>query len=70
MAVDPQAPIRISALSWVPDFAQGNGRHLRARWAFEEAGRDDATEFVLSAFPRLAAFRAHARPSVARWKRN
>lgn len=30
--------IRISAFEWVPDFAQGQVRDLRARWALEEAG--------------------------------
>jgi glutathione S-transferase len=30
--------ITISAFEWVPDFAQGQVRDLRARWACEEAG--------------------------------
>ncbi len=30
--------ITISAFEWVPDFAQGHVRDLRARWALEEAG--------------------------------
>src|SRR5690606_12137724 len=30
--------IMISAFSWVPDFAQGQVRDLRARWALEETG--------------------------------
>src|SRR5918999_245160 len=30
--------IMISAFRWVPDFAQGQVRDLRARWALEEAG--------------------------------
>jgi glutathione S-transferase len=30
--------ITISAFEWVPDFAQGQVRDLRARWALEEAG--------------------------------
>ncbi len=30
--------ITISAFSWVPDFARGQVRDLRARWALEEAG--------------------------------
>ena len=30
--------ITISAFKWVPDFAQGLVRDLRARWALEEAG--------------------------------
>src|ERR1700736_1114465 len=30
--------ITISAFKWVPEFAQGQVRDLRARWAIEEAG--------------------------------
>ena len=30
--------ITISAFKWAPDFAQGQVRDLRARWALEEAG--------------------------------
>jgi glutathione S-transferase len=30
--------ITISAFKWVPEFAQGHARDLRARWALEEAG--------------------------------
>jgi len=30
--------ITISAFAWAPDFAQGQVRDLRARWALEEAG--------------------------------
>ncbi|MEZ6022555.1 MAG: glutathione S-transferase family protein [Hyphomonadaceae bacterium] len=32
------AMITISAFAWVPEFAQGQVRDLRARWALEEAG--------------------------------
>ncbi len=38
MPVDPNAPVRISAFRWVPDFARGQVRDLRVRWALEEAG--------------------------------
>jgi glutathione S-transferase len=46
MAARPQAAdlarsitmITISAFRWVPEFAQGQVRDLRARWALEEAG--------------------------------
>lgn len=31
------ARIRITAFDWVPDFAQGNVRDIRIRWALEEA---------------------------------
>jgi glutathione S-transferase len=34
------APIEITAFRWVPEFAQGVVRDLRARWALEEAGLD------------------------------
>ena len=40
MPVNPNAPIEITAFRWVPDFAQGLVRDLRARWALEEAGLD------------------------------
>lgn len=30
----------ITAFDWVPDFAQGQVRDLRVRWALEEVGRD------------------------------
>ena len=40
MPVNPNAPIEITAFSWVPEFAQGVVRDLRARWALEEAGLD------------------------------
>lgn len=38
MSCDPNAEIEISAFSWVPPFAEGLVRDLRARWAMEEAG--------------------------------
>src|SRR5690349_15785541 len=40
MAVNPNAPIEITAFKWVPEFAQGVVRDLRVRWALEEAGLD------------------------------
>ena len=40
MPVNPDAAIEITAFSWVPEFAQGVVRDLRARWALEEAGLD------------------------------
>ena len=40
MPVDPNAAIEITAFEWVPDFAKGVVRDLRARWALEEAGLD------------------------------
>jgi glutathione S-transferase len=40
MPVNPNASIEITAFRWVPEFAQGLVRDLRARWALEEAGLD------------------------------
>lgn len=40
MPVNPNARIEITAFRWVPDFAAGLVRDLRARWALEEAGLD------------------------------
>jgi glutathione S-transferase len=40
MPVNTNAAIEITAFRWVPDFAQGVVRDLRARWALEEAGLD------------------------------
>ena len=40
MPINPNADIEITAFRWVPDFAQGVVRDLRARWALEEAGLD------------------------------
>jgi glutathione S-transferase len=40
MPLVPNAAIEITAFGWVPEFAQGVVRDLRARWALEEAGLD------------------------------
>ena len=40
MPLNPNAKIEITAFRWVPEFAQGVVRDLRARWALEEAGLD------------------------------
>jgi glutathione S-transferase len=40
MPVAPNADIEITAFRFVPEFAQGLVRDLRARWALEEAGLD------------------------------
>ena len=40
MPINPNAEIEITAFQWVPEFAQGVVRDLRARWALEEAGLD------------------------------
>ena len=46
MPVNPDAAIEITAFSWVPEFAQGVVRDLRARWALEEAGLDYRVRLV------------------------
>jgi len=38
--INPNADIEITAFRWVPEFAQGVVRDLRARWALEEGGLD------------------------------
>lgn len=38
MPVDAKADIEVTAFAWVPDFAKGQVRDLRVRWALEEAG--------------------------------
>jgi glutathione S-transferase len=38
--------ITISAFKWVPDFARGQVRDLRARWALEEAGLPYTTRLL------------------------
>jgi glutathione S-transferase len=38
--------ITISAFKWVPEFAQGQVRDLRARWALEEAGLSYKTRLL------------------------
>jgi glutathione S-transferase len=40
MPLNQNASIEITAYRWVPEFAQGLVRDLRARWALEEAGLD------------------------------
>jgi hypothetical protein len=39
MAIDPNSPVESTAFNWVPEFAQGQVRDLRVRWALEEVGR-------------------------------
>ncbi len=46
MPINSNAAIEITAFSWVPDFAQGLVRDLRARWALEEAGLDYRVRLV------------------------
>src|ERR1043165_889350 len=46
MPVDSNAAIEITAFRWVPEFAQGLVRDLRARWAMEEAGLEYRVRLV------------------------
>jgi glutathione S-transferase len=46
MPLDPNAKIEISAFRWVPPFAAGLVRDLRARWALEEAGLSYRTRLL------------------------
>ncbi|WP_260596793.1 glutathione S-transferase family protein [Sphingomonas endolithica] len=36
----------ITVFEWVPDFARGYVRDMRARWAFEETGQDYAVDVI------------------------
>lgn len=46
MPVDPSAPIEVTAFAWVPDFARGQVRDLRVRWALEEVGESYRTRLL------------------------
>src|SRR5947207_9643347 len=46
VAKEKHRMITISAFRWVPDFAQGLVRDLRARWALEEAGLPYCTRLL------------------------
>jgi glutathione S-transferase len=46
MPKDPNAALTITAFEWVPDFARGFVRDLRARWACEEIGLPYAVRLV------------------------
>jgi glutathione S-transferase len=50
--------ITISAFRWVPDFAQGQVRDLRARWALEEAGLPYQTRLLDQGDQDKADYRA------------
>lgn len=54
MPLNPNATIEITAFRWVPDFARGVVRDLRARWALEEAGLDYRVRLLGS--PRPAEY--------------
>ena len=50
--------ITISAFKWVPPFAQGYVRDLRARWALEEAGLPYQARLIDADDQRSSAYRA------------
>jgi glutathione S-transferase len=50
--------ITISAFKWVPDFAQGQVRDLRARWALEEAGLPYRTRLLAQGEQDSSSYRA------------
>jgi glutathione S-transferase len=50
--------ITISAFKWVPEFAQGQVRDLRARWALEEAGLPYQTRLLEQGDQDKPAYRA------------
>lgn len=56
MPVNPNAPIEITAFAWVPPFAEGFVRDLRARWACEEIGLEYAERLIDATSPRPASY--------------
>ena len=51
----------ITAFQWVPEFARGFVRDIRARWAFEEAGQPYAVDLVDGVYVKSQAHR-HFQP--------
>jgi glutathione S-transferase len=47
----------ITAFRWVPEFARGHVRDIRARWALEEAGQSYAVDLVDGAYIKSEAHR-------------
>lgn len=60
MPVKADAPITITAFDWVPDFAKGQVRDLRVRWALEEVGQDYSVRCLPQGEQKEAAHRAPA----------
>ncbi|HMA14556.1 MAG TPA: glutathione S-transferase family protein [Kiloniellaceae bacterium] len=56
MPVEPNSAIEITAFAWVPDFAKGQVRDLRVRWALEEAGLDYRQRLLDAMNPRPEAY--------------
>ena len=51
MPIDPLAAIEVTAFGWVPDFARGQVRDLRVRWALEELGLPYRTRLLMGERP-------------------
>ncbi|WP_338467900.1 glutathione S-transferase family protein [Novosphingobium sp. ZN18A2] len=51
MPMNPDAAIEVTAFGWVPDFARGQVRDLRVRWALEEAGLSYRTRLLTGERP-------------------
>jgi glutathione S-transferase len=47
----------ITTFSWVPEFAQGFVRDIRARWAFEETGQSYAVQLIDAPYAKSAQHR-------------
>ncbi len=58
MPIDSEAAITISGFAWVPEFARGYVRDLRARWALEEAGLAYRTKLLHAGEQDEPAYRA------------
>ena len=58
MPIDAHAPITITALKWVPPFAQGQVRDHRLRWMMKEVGWDYAVELIDPTVQESSGYRA------------
>ena len=54
--------IQVSAFKWVPDFARGQVRDLRVRWALEEAGIPYTTKLIAQGDQKSDAYRHDWQP--------
>ncbi len=54
--------ITVSAFKWVPDFARGQVRDLRVRWALEEAGIPYTTKLIDQGEQKSPAYRHDWQP--------
>lgn len=56
MPIDPNASIEVSGFAWVPDFARGQVRDLRPRWALEEMDLPYSERLLDAMEPRPARY--------------